>query len=102
MGFGEGLLKDIFAFLRLIIVLCLRGENCVQKAHFYKQKGPCLKTPLNWTRSVQTLLIFLPLNYLGISGLYSYRDSEPRAPKFLETIQSFTPGARLQTPFKNY
>ena len=28
----------------------------MQSAHFYKQKGPCLKTPLNWTGSVFPLL----------------------------------------------
>ena len=41
-----------FPFSRLLKVLCLRGENCLQNAHFYKQKGPCLKRPLNWTGSV--------------------------------------------------
>ena len=56
-GFGEVLLKDKFAFKSLIKVLYLRGENCLQNAHFYKQKGPCLKTPLNWTGSVFLLLI---------------------------------------------
>ena len=39
-------------FSRLIKVLHLRGENCLQNAHFLKQKGPFLKTPLNWTGSV--------------------------------------------------
>ena len=48
MGFGEGLLKDKFAFFKAISYknLYLRGENCLQNAHFYKQKGPCLKRPL--------------------------------------------------------
>ena len=55
-GFGEGLLKDKFAFSRLVKVPYLRGENCLQKNHFYKQKGPCLKPPLNWTGSVFPLL----------------------------------------------
>ena len=58
-GFGEGLLKDTFAFSRLIKILYLRGENYLQNAHFYKQKGPCLKRPLNWTGSVFPLLINL-------------------------------------------
>ena len=39
-GFGEGLLKDKFAFFKPYKVLHLRGENCLQNAHFYKQKGP--------------------------------------------------------------
>ena len=55
-GFGEVLLKDKFAFKSLIKVLYLRGENYLQNAHFYKQKGPCLKAPLNWTGSVFPLL----------------------------------------------
>ena len=42
-GFGEVLLKDKFAFKSLFKVLCPRRENCLQNAHFYKQKGPCLK-----------------------------------------------------------
>ena len=42
-------------FSRLIEVLYLRGENCLQNAYFYKQKGPCLKTPLIGARkSTQT------------------------------------------------
>ena len=49
-GFGKGLLKDKFAFLRLIKVLYLGGENCLQNAHFYKQKGPCFKTPFKLDR----------------------------------------------------
>ena len=55
-GFGEVLLKDKFAFKSLIKVLYLRGENCLRNTHFYKQKGPCLKAPLNWTGSVFPLL----------------------------------------------
>ena len=39
-GFGEGLLTNL-PFSRLIKVLPLRGENCLQNVHFYKQKGPC-------------------------------------------------------------
>ena len=53
---GLNLLKDKFAFSRLIKVLYLRRENCLQNAHFHKQKGPCLKTHLNWTGSVFPLL----------------------------------------------
>ena len=60
-GFGEGRLKDKCAFFELIKILYLKasGENCLQNAHFYKQKGPCLKTPSNWTRSVFPLLTFV-------------------------------------------
>ena len=39
-------------FLRLIKLLYLRGENCLQNAHFYKQKGPCFERPLDWSGSV--------------------------------------------------
>ena len=56
--FGEGHLKDKLPFSRHIKVLDLRGENCLQNDDFYRQKGPCLKAPLNWTRSVFRLLIF--------------------------------------------
>ena len=52
-GFG----KTNLPLSRLIKILYLRGENCLQNAHFYKQKGPCLKTPLIWTGSVFPLLI---------------------------------------------
>ena len=55
-GFGEVLLKDRFASKSLIKVLYLRGEKCLQNAHFYRQKGPIFKTPLNWTESVCPLL----------------------------------------------
>ena len=30
----------------------LRGENCLQNAHFYKQNGPSLKAPFQLDRSV--------------------------------------------------
>ena len=40
-GFGEGLLKGNLPFSRLVKVLHLRGENCLQNAHFDKQKGSC-------------------------------------------------------------
>ena len=33
--------KTSLPFPRLIKVLYQRGENCLQNAHFYKQKGPC-------------------------------------------------------------
>ena len=59
-GFGEGHLKGKFApFSRLIKILYLREENCLQTAHFYKQKGPCLKRPLNSTGSAFPLLILI-------------------------------------------
>ena len=53
----EGHLKDKFAFSRLIKVVHLRGENCLQNTHFYKSKTPCFKRPLNWPGSVFPLLI---------------------------------------------
>ena len=37
--------KTNLPFSRLVKVLHLRGENCLQNTQFYKQKGPCLKTP---------------------------------------------------------
>ena len=40
-GFGEGRLKTNLPLSRLIKILYLRGENCLQNTHFYKQKGPC-------------------------------------------------------------
>ena len=49
-------MKDKFAFSGLVKIIYLRGENCLQDAHFYKQKWSCLKTPLNWTRSLFPLL----------------------------------------------
>ena len=52
--------KTNLPFSRLIKVLYLRGENCLQNAHFYKQKGPCLNFK-NWTGSV-----FHSWNILGL------------------------------------
>ena len=49
-GFGEVLLKDKFAFKSPIKALYLRGENCLQNAHFYKLKGPCFKNPFKLGR----------------------------------------------------
>ena len=37
--------KTYLSFSRLIKILYPTGENCVQNAHFYKQKGPCLQNP---------------------------------------------------------
>ena len=37
-GFEEGLLKDKFAFFGAYKVLYLRGEKCLQNAHFKRQK----------------------------------------------------------------
>ena len=37
---------------RLIKITCIRGENCLQNAHFYKQTGPCLKRPSNWRKTL--------------------------------------------------
>ena len=36
--------KTNLPFSGHIKILYLRGEKCLQNAHFYKQKGPCLKT----------------------------------------------------------
>ena len=58
-GFREGLLKDQFAFSRLLNILYLRVENCLQNAHFCKQQGPCLKRPLSWTGSTAPLPLLL-------------------------------------------
>ena len=53
MGFGEGRLKDTFAFFKACRILYLRGENSLQKnTHFMSKKGPVKKRPLNWTGSV--------------------------------------------------
>ena len=48
--------KTNLPFSRLLKILHLRGEICLQNTHFYKQKVPCLKNPLNWTGSVFLLL----------------------------------------------
>ena len=48
--------KTNLPFLRLIRALYLRGENCLQNAHFYKPKGSWFKRPLNWTGSICPLL----------------------------------------------
>ena len=71
-GFGEGLLKGKFALFEACVkVLYLRGENCLQNTYFYKQKGPVLKRPFNWTGSV-----FLFLHKLfGICNLFLRRQS---------------------------
>ena len=48
--------------LRLIKVLYLRKESCLQNTHLYKHKGPCLKRPLTWTQltgSTFPLLMFV-------------------------------------------
>ena len=51
--------KTNLPFSSLSKVLYLRGENCLQNAHSYKQNGPWLKAPLNWTGSVFPLLTTL-------------------------------------------
>ena len=62
--------KANLPFSSLLKILYLRGENCLQNAHFYKQKGPCLKRPLNWTGSVFPLLIFfgIEMSFLWCRG----------------------------------
>ena len=59
--------KKNLPFSRLQEILYLRGETCLQNVHFYKQKGPCLRRPLNWTGSVSPLLK-RPTLYMGKSG----------------------------------
>ena len=44
-GFGEGFFGAFFS--RFLNIQYLRGEMRLQNAHFYKQKGPCLKGPSN-------------------------------------------------------
>ena len=57
-GFGEGLLKDKFAFFEAYKSPTPKRRKLLAKRPFsYKQKGPCLKTPLNWTGSILSLLI---------------------------------------------
>ena len=48
--FGEVFLKDRFAFKSLIKVLYLRGEKCLQNAHFYRQKKAHFKNPFKLDR----------------------------------------------------
>ena len=53
-------------FSRLLKILYLRGENCLQNAHSYKQKGPCLKTPQFSTPDFQrTLSAIGPYQFRG-------------------------------------
>ena len=52
--------KTNLSFSRLIQVLYLRGKNCLENARSYNKKGPCWKTPLNWTGSVFPLLRTFP------------------------------------------
>ena len=67
-GFGEGLLKDKFAFFEAYKnPIPKRRKNCLQNAQFYRQKGPCLKRPLNWTRSIFPLLSFGEENSLSLT-----------------------------------
>ena len=40
-------------------------KSCLQNTHFYKQKGPCFKRPLNWTGS-----IFPPMTSLNVDLLW--------------------------------
>ena len=52
-GFRRGTFeKTNLPFLRPIKILYPRRESCLQNAHFYKQKGPCFRNPVNWTGSV--------------------------------------------------
>ena len=51
-GFGEGLLKDKFAFFEASKNPIPKRRKLLAKRPFLKQKGPCLKSPLNWTGSV--------------------------------------------------
>ena len=44
-GFGEGLLKDKFAFFEAYKSPILKRRNLLAKRPFLKAKGPCLKTP---------------------------------------------------------
>ena len=70
MGSGKATFERQICLLRLIKVLYLRGENCLQNAHFYRQKkGPGLKHPFNWTGSVfPFLIVILPMDSLGVLG----------------------------------
>ena len=67
-GFGEGPLKDKFAFFEAYKSPIPKRSKLLENAHFYKQKGPCLKTPLNWTGSVFPLLILLRPQYPSFQG----------------------------------
>ena len=69
-SFGEGRLKKKFAFFEAPKNPIPKRRKLLANAHFYKQKGPCLKRPLNCTGSVFPLLKnILPLfpddPYLG-------------------------------------
>ena len=56
-GFGEGLLKDKFAFFEAYkCPIHERRKLLAKRPFFYMQKGPCLKRPPNWTGSVFPLL----------------------------------------------
>ena len=55
----EGRLKDKFAFFEAYKNPIPKRRKLLAKKNFNKQKGPCLKTPLNWTGSVFPLLKIL-------------------------------------------
>ena len=55
--FGEGLLKDKVAFFEASKNPIPKRRKLLAKRPFYKQKGPCLKRPLNWTGSVFPVLM---------------------------------------------
>ena len=58
-GFGEGLLKDKFAFFEACKgPIPKRRKLLVKTPIFISKKWPYLKAPLNWTGSVFPLLIF--------------------------------------------
>ena len=80
-GFGEGFLKDKFAFSRLLKSYTRKEKSAsLQNTNFHMQKGPCWKRPLNWTGSVFPLLIF---NFYRVTQEPNRnREPEPSEPLF--------------------
>ena len=90
MGFREGLSKDEFAFtnlpfLRLLKVLDLRGENCLQNAHFISKKGPVLHAL--WTGSIFPLLIIAGLGEIAEIVSRQRAIQGHKAPSIASTIR---------------
>ena len=57
-GFGDGLLKDKFVLFEACKSPIPKMRTLLAKLPFlYRQKGRCLKRPLNWTGSAFPLLI---------------------------------------------
>ena len=89
--------KTNLPFSRLIKALHLRGENWLQNAHFYKQKGPVKKNPLNWTGSVFPLLTMVCQTYVVHASRRSTTGSHENDGNDKDNSASYKQGAECWT-----